>query len=167
MRAPALIFLAGLAVSAAACATVEPATTSPSPVAEGPAPLAGHDWFYHQDEGEARLAYGVAESDDLRLGFDCAKGGGRLRLSALGGANSKPEIQVESGGEIQRFPALAEPSQLHDGDLLTAEAAADSPVFQRFRRIGWIALWQDGEREAYAPHPQSRANIERFFVFCG
>jgi hypothetical protein len=56
---------------------------------------------------------------------------------------------------------------LHDGVLLTAEAAAGAPVFQRFRRLGWMALWQDGEREAYAPHPESEPNIERFFAFCG
>jgi len=30
-----------------------------------------------------------------------------------------------------------------------------------------MAQWRNGEREAYAPHPDSAANIERFFAFCG
>lgn len=165
MRAPALFVLSGLALSAAACATVEP--PPPAPPASAPAPVAGYDWFYHPDGGEARLVYGLAESDDLRLGMDCRQGSGRLMLSAVGGPAADPEILVESGGETERFAARSEPTQLHDGVFLTAEAAADAPVFLRFRRTGWIALWQDGERQAYAPHPESAPNIERFFAFCG
>jgi len=169
MRAPALIILTGLTLGAAACATVEvPVEPSPGAAAfSAPAPVADHDWFYHLDGEDARLVYGLAESDDLRLGLDCTRGSGRLALSAVGGPDAKPEIHVEAGGETERFPAQSEPSQLHDGVFLTAEAEADAPVFQRFRRIGWLALWLDGERQAYAPQPESAPNIERFFAFCG
>ena len=169
MRAPVLIVLTGLALGAAACATVEtPVEPAPAVVSYGsPAPVANHDWFYHRDGEEARLVYGLAESDDLRLGLDCSQGSGRLALSAVGGPDAKPEIYIEAGGETERFPARSEPSELHEGVFLTAEAAADAPVFQRFRRVGWLALWLDGERQAYAPHPESAPNIERFFAFCG
>lgn len=169
MRAPALIVLTGLILGAAACATVE-TPVEPAPAvgsSDLPAPVADHDWFYHRDGEEARLVYGLAESDDLRLGLDCRQGSGRLALSAVGGPDAKPEIHLEAGGETERFAAQSEPSELHEGVFLTAEAAADSPVFQRFRRVGWLALWQDGERQAYAPHPESAPNIERFFAFCG
>ena len=169
MRTPALIILTGLTLGVAACATVE-APTEPAPgVASSgaPVPVADHDWFYHRDGSEARLVYGLAESDDLRLGLDCSQGSGRLALSAVGGPDAKPEIYVEAGGETERFAARSEPSELHDGVFLTAEANADAPVFQRFRRVGWLALWLDGERQAYAPHPESAPNIERFFAFCG
>lgn len=168
MRATVLIVLSGLALGATACATVEAPALPPAVIAgSAPLPVAGHDWFYHRDGTEARLVYGLAESDDLRLGLDCRQGSGRLALSAIGGPEAKPEIHVEAGGETQRFAARAEPSELHDGVFLTAEAAADVPVFQRFRQVGWLALWQDGNRQAYAPHPESLPNIERFFVFCG
>ncbi|GLS00451.1 hypothetical protein GCM10007859_04570 [Brevundimonas denitrificans] len=169
MRAPVLIILTGLALGAAACATVEtPAEPGPAVVSSSaPAPVAGHDWFYHRDGQEARLVYGLAESDDLRLGLDCHEGSGRLALSAVGGPDARPEIHLEAGGETERFAARSEPSELHEGVFLTAEAAADAPVFQRFRRLGWLALWLDGERQAYAPHPESAPNIERFFAFCG
>ena len=169
MRAPALIILTGLTLGAAACATLEtPAEPAPAVASTGtPAPVADHDWFYHRDGGEARLVYGLAESDDLRLGLDCAQGSGRLALSAVAGPDARPEIHIEAGGETERFPAQSEPSQLHDGVFLTAEGRADAPVFQRFRRVGWLAVWLDGERQAYAPQPDSAPNIERFFAFCG
>lgn len=126
-------------------------------------PVADHDWFFNVDDGMARLAYGLEESDDLRIGLDCARASGRLELSE--GANL--EILLESGGDTERYPARSEPSQLHDGLFLTADAATADPVFQRFRRLGWLALWRNGTREAYAPHPGTRPDIERFFAFCG
>ena len=157
----------GLVVSlATACASLESPAPAAPPLASAPAPVAGQDWFYHVDGGEARLAYGTEASDDLRLGLSCMRGAGRLELNAqaLGDAG---EIHLESGGETERFPARSEVSQLDDGVLLTAEAATAIPVFQRFRRVGWLAHWQDGERHAYAPHPASAGDIERFFSFCG
>lgn len=172
MRARTLFVLSAFAVSAAACATIEPTAldAAPAPTAPSgaaPIPVEGYDWFYSEDDGAARLAYGVAESDDLKLGFDCQRRAGRLEMVAIADKGAKPEIHVESGGETERFPASAEPSELHDGVFLSAEASTTEPIFQRFRRVGWMAQWRDGEREAYAPHPGSGPNIERFFAFCG
>lgn len=168
MRVPALLVLSGLALALAACNTTDTAGgTTAEPLASAPQPVEGYDWFYHVDGDDARLAYGLAESDDLRLGMDCRRGGGRMELSATSQDAGAKEIHVESGGDTERFPAQSEPSQLHDGVFLTAQARTSEPVFQRFRQVGWLALWHGDEREAYAPHPQSRDNIERFFAFCG
>lgn len=169
MRAPALLVLSGLALGAAACANVEPTSfAAPTPAANGsPQPVEGYDWFYHPDDTGARLAYGVAESDDLKLGIDCLRGSGRLELTTVAEDGAKAEIYLESGGDTERFSAVSEPSQMHDGVILTAGAATSEPVFLRFRKVGWLAMWRDGEREAYAPHPQSLPVIERFFAFCG
>jgi len=164
-----LMALGGLTLTAGACNTVAPPVDT-APLLVGttsPAPVADQDWFYYEDGGEARLVYGLAESDDLRLGLDCRDGSGRLTLSAVAGPDAQPELHLESGGETQRFTARSEPSQLHDGVFLTANAATREPVFQRFRQVSWIALWLDGERQAYAPHPGSASRIERFFSFCG
>ncbi|RZJ27705.1 MAG: hypothetical protein EON85_10650 [Brevundimonas sp.] len=132
-----------------------------------PAPVEHYDWFLHQDAQEARLAYGREESDDLRIGLDCRKNSGRLALSAVAPEGAAHEIHLESGGDTERYAAQAEPSELHDGLFLTAEAKAGDPVFQRFRRVGWLAVWQGEERQAYAPHPASSDRVERFFAFCG
>ncbi|MCS6627616.1 hypothetical protein N0B44_32405 [Roseibacterium beibuensis] len=172
MRMRALFVLSALAAGAAACATVETAApvavSEPAPPAAGsPSPVDGYDWFYSPDEDTARLAYGLAESDDLKLGLDCGRGTGRVEMVAIAEKGAKAEIHVESGGDTERFSAASEPSQLNDGVILTASASTAEPVFQRFRRVGWMALWRDGEREAYAPQPGSGPNIERFFAFCG
>lgn len=154
-----------LIVGAAACATVEaPAQAAVSSAA--PAPVEGYDWHLSTDQTEARLAYGLAESDDLRLGLTCTRGSGRLEVSAMRPAGVR-EIHLESGGETERFPARSEPSQLHEGVFLTARTSAAEPVFQRFRKVGWLADWQGTKRETYAPHPASTPDIERFFAFCG
>jgi hypothetical protein len=170
MRMRALFALSALTVGAAACATVEapgPAPGEPPSTVGGPSPITGYDWFYSTDDDTARLAYGLAESDDLKLGFDCRRGSGRLEMVAIAEKGARPEIYVESGGETERFPATSEPSQLHDGVFLNAAASTTEPVLQRFRRVGWLAQWRDGDREAYAPQPDSAGNIDRFFAFCG
>lgn len=156
-----------LAALTSACASVT-ATTPAETSAESsaPAPVAGYDWHYTPDGAEARLAYGVEASDDLRLGLDCQAGSGKVDLTALGGTGDRT-IHLESGGETERFRAEGEPSELHDGDILFATASTGEPVMQRFRRLGWIAQWIDGRREVYAPHPGSADGVERFFAQCG
>jgi hypothetical protein len=166
MRLPVLLSLTGLLLGAAACATA-PAPASSVAATPGPAPTAGYDWFFHADETDARLAYGVEASDDLKLGLDCRRGSGRLDLSANARAGAPAEIHIESGGDTERYRAKSEPSEVNEGVFLSAEARTDEPVFQRFRRVGWLALWHGDERQAYAPQPGSAERIERFFAFCG
>lgn len=157
-----------LALSAlAACAT-----NAPAPVANleaggpAPAPMPGYDWFLNRDGQEAILAYGIADSDEVKLHLLCQAGSGALELTA---ASEKPgrEIHLESGGDTERYPAASEPAGVHDGELLTAQARTKDPVFQRFRRLGWIASWSDEERQIYAAHPAAKAEIEQFFTVCG
>lgn len=165
LTARAGLAVASLALVTAGCASVDRDRISPTD-ASAPAPIAGYDWFYDSDEQQASLAYGLKQSDDLRLGLECNRGAGKLELSAVAAAGVR-EIHLESGGDTERFQAEGEPSELHDGDFLTAEAKADLPVFQRFRSLGWLAQWQGEHREAYAAHPAALPNIERFFSFCG
>lgn len=166
MRLIPLLALSGLTLTAAACATA-PTPAMLSAGSGSPQPVENYDWFLSEDGDEARLAYGLEESDDLRIGLDCRRASGKLDLSAIAKAGASPEIHLESGGDTERYPAQSEPSELHDGLFLTAVARTDEPVFRRFRRVGWLAVWQGDERNAYAPHPQSADRIERFFAFCG
>jgi hypothetical protein len=168
MRLTVLIAAAGLTLALTACTTASTPGTGLSAASSGsPAPIEGYDWFLHQDGNDARLAYGMEASDDLKVGLDCRKNSGELALSALAPVGAASEIHLESGGETERFPAEAEASEVNDGLFLTAEAKAGEPVFQRFRRTGWLAVWQGQERHAYAPHPGSGERVERFFAFCG
>lgn len=168
MRLPVLIAATGLTLALAACNTTGSIPMSPETASSGsPAPVESYDWFFQESGPVARLAYGVEESDELRLGLDCTKASGELTVSAVAPADAAHEIHLESGGETERLSADAEPLEINDGLILTAGAKAGAPVFQRFRRVGWLAVWEGDRRHAYAPHPQSAGQIERFFAFCG
>lgn len=167
MRAPILIVLTGLALGAAACATVETPDVSSPPTAAAPGPIENHDWFFESDGGEAGLAYGLDESDDVWLDLSCRQGSGRLELVRPAATGHPESISVESGGETASYPATSEPSELHEGVFLVGEASTRDSVFQRFRQTGWMILTGPGYRDAMVPHPASAPNIERFFAFCG
>ncbi|MFJ6023566.1 hypothetical protein ACIQC9_03060 [Brevundimonas sp. NPDC092305] len=160
---PALVLTLLLGLSA--CATAAP--EAPPAESGSPQPVARYDWMLNGDDHTASLVYGVPETDDLRLGLDCQRGSGKLDLTAQVAAGASPEIYLESGGDTERYPAEAFPSEFDDGLILTASAGAKEPVFQRFRRLGWLAVWQGKTREPLVAHPGSEALIERFFAFCG
>jgi hypothetical protein len=163
-----LIPLSALALSAAVLAACSTTTPAPAPGASSgrPAPVAGLDWHLTLDEPEAKLAFGIEESDELKLGLTCERGSGRLEITAMRPAGAR-DLHLESGGETERFAARAEPSGLHEGVFLSAQARTSHPVFQRFRKVGWLADIQGARRETYAPHAASAPQIEQFFSFCG
>lgn len=162
-----LLSLAALAAALSACANGGVTTLSPQAVSTGaPPPTPGYDWLLDQDGQEVTLAYGQPNSDDLKLQLICQGGTGKLELAAV---FDKPArvLHIESGGDDERYPARSEPAGIHEGQYVTADAQAKDPVFQRFRRLGWLALWQGDSREPLAAQPGSQANVERFFAACG
>lgn len=168
MRRALLLSLTAIALTASACSTVVP--SPPSEIltsSSAPQPVEGYDWFFMADGSEAKIAYGTETSDDFKLGLECARGTGTLNLTASAEDGAASEIHIESGGDTERYPARAEPAAVYDGLVLTAQAQADAPVFQRFRRVGWVAVWQGNDRQTYVPQPGSTGRIEQFFAFCG
>jgi len=166
MRAlPALLTASALTLTLAACATHGP---SPAPLAEAgsPAPIPDYDWHLTQDGHLGTLAYGVAESDEVKLQLFCNAGSGALELAAMLEKPSR-EIHLESGGDTERYPAESEAAGINEGEYAQAAAKTKDPVFQRFRRLGWIAVLEGDERHPYAAHPGSKSSIERFFAACG
>ena len=166
MRLRVLIVLSGLALSAGACAIVEP-VPAPALIVSAPAPIEDHDWFFSTDGDQAGLSYGLNESDDVWLSLGCRRGSGRLDLIRPVEAGHPLTISVESGGEAGVYPATPEPSELHDGVFLVAQARARDPVFQQFRQTGWMVVLGSNDRNTMVPYPGSEPNIERFFAFCG
>ena len=167
MRLAMPLLLGGLALTAVACAPVAGPAPTALVLVYATAPIANYDWYLHTDGDEASLAYGLRDSDDLRLGLNCRRGSSRLALSALGETGTAPEISLESGGEAALYPATVEASELADGVVLSAMAPATAPVFQRFQAVGWLAHRQADDIHPYVAHPGSRARIARFFAFCG
>ena len=165
-RLAAALGLASALTLMGACATAPVMSLSEGGGSGAPAPVEGYDWFMHADADEAILAYGVADSDEVKLHLACRAGSGRLDLTAHG-QDDERDIHLESGGDTERFPATSEPSAIQDGALLTASTTADQPVFLRFRRLGWIAAWHGDAREVYAAHPGAEKDVAAFFAACG
>lgn len=160
MRLQKLLIPTALMGMMAACASV------PSEQSSHPEPVSGKDWHFSDDRGESMLAYGVANSDDLHLRFDCTNGSRRLTIiaEALG---RQRVVHLESGGDTERYPADPYENEMDGNEWLTAEASSEDPVFKRFKTLGWIALLNDNERQVYAAHPLSEDRIKRFFNNCG
>lgn len=161
-----LLLIVSLSALAAACAT-QPEPSATTAASAAPAPVPGRDWRLIEDpEGETRLAYGGEESDDLALAMDCTPGARKLTLSGPAPDGARPEFSLESGGDTERYAAQSEPAGYADGEWLTAEAASGDPVFQRFRRLGWLAMWRGETREMLAGHDGALAGVKRFFEVC-
>ena len=128
-----------LALSAlAACATPAPVPGSASTTGPGPAPVSDYDWHLHQDPLENSLTYGLADSDEVKLKLSCQTASGALDLAAV---LDKPtsRLRLESGGDMETYAAMSEPAGIIPGHYAEAQAKTRDPVFQRFRRLGWIA----------------------------
>ncbi|EGF96349.1 Uncharacterised protein [Brevundimonas diminuta] len=161
----AAAFITPLALTAAlgACApSVAPLNTTGAPL-----PVAGYDWFLNEDPDEPRLSYGLAQSDDVPLSLMCAPGSGKIGLSlAADQTPNRRAITLESGGDTETFPARVEAADMHDGVHLVATAPASHPVFLRFRRVGWLAVWNGDQRAMMAAQPGSEGRAARFLELC-
>lgn len=161
-----LLTVLALSFAAAACAT-KPATPVVTAPSAAPVSAPGRDWRLIEDPGgEIRLAFGGEASDDLALALDCAPGSARLTLSGPAPDSARPEFSLESGGDTERYAAAAEPAGFADGLWLIGEAVSTDPVFLRFRRLGWLAIWRGDRREMLAGHDGALAGVERFFKVC-
>lgn len=158
----AAVAVVALSALGACAPTVAPMATSDAPL-----PVAGYDWFLNDDPEEPRLSYGLAQSDDVPLSLMCAPGSGKIGLSlAADRAPQRRSLTVESGGDTETFPARVEAADMHDGVHLVATAPASHPVFQRFYRLGWLAVWNGDQRSMMAAQPGSEGRAARFLEQC-
>jgi len=170
MRAAAAIVVMALSALTAACASMEAVPLNASPVdtvASTPQPLEGHDWFFDSEDGQAALLYGLADSDDIWLSLTCRRDSGALSLSQPATPAQPRVIALESGGDTETYAARVEPSEMYEDGLLVASAKTADPVFQRFRRVGWLAHYGPDYRATMVPQPGSADRIDAFFAVCG
>ena len=164
LTAAAFIAPIALVLALGACAP----SLAPLNASGAPLPVAGYDWFLNEDPAEPRLSYGLAESDDVPLSLMCAPGSGKIGLSlAADQTSDRRAIVLESGGDTETYPARVEAAEMHDGVHLVATAPASQPVFQRFRRLGWLAVWNGERRAMMAAQPGSEGRAARFLDLCG
>lgn len=159
------VLAAAALMGLAACATT-PAGPGPTPPPSAPAPVAGYDWIAHVDEDGARLAYGLAESDDVPLMLACRRGARTVEITRPAAA-ARDRLTLSAGEASLTVPVRSEPSQLHEGVFLVGQASTAEPMLQIFRRTGWLWLHEDGDRHGLAGHRGAVEGIERFFGTCG
>lgn len=144
-----------------ACATAPAVPAGPEDSA--PQPLADHDWVL----GEDLLLYGLAESDDVWLSLGCEPGAAQVEITQWTAVGQSRVIQLESGGETERWAARTSVSELSGEPILIAEARTDHPVFRRFESLGWLAFWGSEGRASMVAQPGSERRIRDFFSACG
>lgn len=150
---------------------LRPASTSPATALIAPTPAAGLSWFMVNEEGKAKLAYGAANSDDVRLMLTCAKGSGKLtvtRTIATEEVGATPILTLGSGSARGRWLAKSAAAADQAGRVqLTVDMTTTEPAIDAFERNGWVtAINADGKTVGMAPQPGDTA-VRRFFDYCG
>jgi len=121
--------------------------------------------LFYMDEGPSvKLAYGAANSDDVSLMMECAKGSRRVDVSDVARDGAAPTLTLVSGG---RTVQLKTSPNRGDGEtLLVAHASTDVAPLAAFRRSGRIDVAYPGEKYVIVAGPSERLGVERFFAAC-
>lgn len=139
----------------------------PSPPGR-PARLAGEGFFFDQDGPEAKLAYGRANSDDVRLMLACEVGRREVVITDAGHGDAKPgqALVLSSGKARSTLPAALLTNEETGGRLAVARADPALPALDGFRRSGAIAVKLGSGEYSLSAEPGERAGIARFFNVC-
>ena len=121
--------------------------------------------FHYLDEGaSAKLAYGQANSDNVGLMLQCAKGSRMVEVSDMVRSNSAPTMTLMSGGQRSDLKVQIEPGP--GAAIATGRAPADAGALAGFRKSGQMQVSYAGLSYGMAAKPQERATVERFFAAC-
>jgi hypothetical protein len=121
--------------------------------------------FFFLDEGPtAKLAYGEANSDNVGLMLECAKGSRVVEVTDAVRSSPAATLTLASAGDTTRLPALVEPGE--GAPIVVARAPSTAPALAGFRRSGRVEVSYAGLRYAIAARPQERASVDRFFAAC-
>jgi hypothetical protein len=113
----------------------------------------GTGLFFVDEGGSAKLAYGLANSDDVDLMLECAAGDARA-----------PRLTLISSGRRADLPTTAEAGE--GATLLVANTTSDAAPLQSFRRSGQLMVSYADRRVGVNANADERAGVERFFAAC-
>ena len=121
--------------------------------------------FHYLDEGpSAKLAYGQANSDNVGLMLQCAKGSRTVEVSDMVRSESAPTMTLASAGQRSDVAMKVEPGP--GAAIATGRTSATTPALLGFRKSGRIEVTYAGLKYGMAAKPQERPNVERFFSAC-
>lgn len=116
------------------------------------------------DEGDsAKLAYGEANSDNVGLMLECAKGSRTIEVSDVARGDGA-KLNLKSGAARAEFKGkvVAGPGAA----VVAATGAADAPVMRAFRDSGKMEVETAGRRYDVNATPGEQAEVKRFFAMC-
>jgi hypothetical protein len=121
--------------------------------------------FHYLDEGpSAKLAYGQANSDNVGLMLQCAKGSRTVEVSDVVRSDSAPTMTLASAGRRSDIAMKVQPGP--GAAVATGRTSAAAPALAAFRKSGRIEVSYAGLKYGMAAKPQERASVERFFAAC-
>jgi hypothetical protein len=129
--------------------------------------MAGMSWIATTADvgGEAKLAFGAPNTDNVVLMMSCQPRSGRIAVSTLESAAIRtPVMTLTSRDRSSKHAALAMPNQLGDGALVEAQAPAADPTLTRFAETGELAVAVNGRRLSLPG--ATRAEARRFVDSC-
>jgi hypothetical protein len=124
-----------------------------------PASPDGMGWHLSHEGATAKLAYGLANSDQLALMLTCEPGRGTAAVYGEVQPASPRLIHASSG------PAAIDP--LGGGLFGEARIATADPTLQRLARKGTLAVEGDAGRFQLTATTEERRAIAAFFDWCG
>jgi hypothetical protein len=121
--------------------------------------------FFFLDEGPtAKLAYGEANSDNVGLMLECAKGSRVVEVTDMVRSAPAPTLTLASAGDVTRLKAEVQSGE--GAAIVVARAPSTAPALAGFRRSGHVEVAYAGLRYAIAAKPHERASVDRFFALC-
>ena len=133
----------------------------PAPQASMPA---GYGLYFLDEGPSAKLAYGQANSDNVGLMLQCAKGSRLVEVSDAVRSSPAPTLTLASAGKTAALKA--EVAAGEGPAIVTAQTSSGSPVLAGFRQSGKIEVSYAGLRYGVAARPAEKASVERFFTAC-
>lgn len=121
--------------------------------------------YFNQDGQAANLAYGKANSDEVGVMLQCARGSRRVELTDVAPGKPNEPLVLASGTQRVSLPARL---SIDDTGAPLAEATlpVDAPVLQGFRRNGTIAISLGGLRYGLKARREEKAAVSDFFTAC-
>lgn len=157
--------LAGAGLTAATLLGHEGAAAQAAEPAFQAAATGDLGWHLSHEGDRAKLAYGLANSDQILVMLSCAPGQDRVDVFGLAAPEGERVVLTSTAGPsaLNAEPAI---------DPLSGQPAVETTLmlgataFRGFRDSGRLTLVSDGEAIEIDAQPEERADVEAFFAHC-
>jgi hypothetical protein len=168
-KARAAILAGGAALVAGAAALAGCVEQKSPPAPDRPAQLSpGEGFFLNRDDDRVSLAYGRANSDDVRLMLACQAGRKEVEITDAGHRDAHAgQMLVLTSGKVQSaLPTTVAADAESGGNLAVARAGTGLRALDGFRRSGALSVKLGAREYALSASESEKALIARFFSAC-